>query len=56
LWHGQRTTWQWQQVAKREVGYQQQIKENYETAHSKLLLALRKLQTDGRLLSDLLKK
>ena len=53
---GLRTREEWWELARRERSSQQLVKENYDDAHSKLLLALRKLDTDGSLMSELLKK
>ena len=51
-----RTRQQWMEVARREQDFQRQLTENVDQARSRLLLALRKLDTDGSLMSELLKK
>ena len=44
------------ELARREKGFIQQTKDDFEQARSHLLLALRKLDTDGSLMSERLKK
>jgi len=47
---------QYMELAKRERGFIQQAKEDFEQARSHLILALRKLDTDGSLMSERKKK
>ncbi len=51
-----RTHQQWSEVARREVSFQQQIKQDVEDARSRLLLALHKIDADGSLISESTKK
>ncbi len=53
---GYRNPDQWRALINRERGYQKDLAENYDDARSKLMLALRKLGTDGVLMSEILKK
>ncbi|WP_157447568.1 S16 family serine protease [Chthoniobacter flavus] len=49
----------WQQInylAQRESGFVSQMREDLQESRSRLLLAIRKLDTDGSLMSELLKK
>jgi hypothetical protein len=43
-------------LTQRESGFVSQMKEDLQESRSRLLLALRKLDTDGSLMSELLKK
>jgi hypothetical protein len=51
-----RTYQQWMEISRREKGFLQQSKDEVDESRSRLLLALRKLDTDGSLVSDLRKK
>ena len=53
---GFRTQQQWLDAVRRESGFQAQTQENLEDARSRLLLSLRKLDTDGSLMMELLKQ
>lgn len=52
---GFRTRQQWADLARREKSLQQQTMEDLEMARSRLLLALRKLDADGSLVSEMTK-
>ena len=54
--NGMRSRQQWAQLAQREQNFQQQAKDELNDARSRLLLALRKLDTDGSLVSEMTKK
>jgi hypothetical protein len=53
---GVQTRAQLMQLATRERGFQQRAKDDLDQARSQLLMALRKLDTDGSLMSERVKK
>ena len=53
---GARSHQQWAELARRERNFQQQARDDLNDAKSRLLLALRKLDTDGSLVSEMTKK
>ena len=53
---GARSRQQWGELAQRERNFQRQARDDLNDAKSRLLLALRKLDTDGSLVSEMTKK
>ena len=51
-----RTRQQWAELERRERGFQQQARDNLDEARSRLLLAIRKLDTEGSLMLEIAKK